>query len=206
MTGEFTCKGCYALLSACGWCAKCDKERMQMRWEGQPPTHEEALAYFRTRSSDRASDKSVERHGGSMKLLKLLAPLLIMLGVAVTEYAQPNTWHTLGRLTAPERKSASYKFLVGKFGANRLMAECDTEGAALMGEGYLFQVASDTDSADGELYGTALGHGATLQQALDSAAASYIDPATTRRLHREMAQEQAEREARERAYRKKCCP
>lgn len=46
-----TCKGCYALLSACGHCTRCHQERAEMRWEGHVPTHEEeALQFWRDKT------------------------------------------------------------------------------------------------------------------------------------------------------------
>lgn len=111
-------------------------------------------------------------------------------------------WHSLTRLTQQQKVSASYKFLVSKFGANHILTKCDPQEAAELGEEYLIQVM---DNGDGKIVGETIGHGATLQAALDNAATSYISPEQLRALDAYSAREDKEEKKREAEYRKKCC-
>lgn len=111
-------------------------------------------------------------------------------------------WHVLTQLSPRQKSSSSYKFLSGKFGAGHLLVDCDPEEAAGLGGEYLIQIMS---VGDGTRDGETVGHGATLQQALNDAAYSYISPAEVRRIRAYSAREQAEEEKRAAVYRKKCC-
>ena len=134
--------------------------------------------------------------------MKTLALLCLILTCATGCQSQVNEWHPLVRLTPSQAHSMSYRFLVSKFGADHLLTECDPEEAAQLGDSYLFQVMGDgNDERDGET----IGHGATLQEALDSAAASYIPPAEVIALRKQMEQQNREIQKRTAEYRKKCC-
>ena len=131
-----------------------------------------------------------------MKLYSLA--LLALLLTGCTSPAQVNEWHPLTQLTASQRSSESYRFLVGKFGASHILTECDAEEASLLGDEYLFQIMG---SGNGET----IGHGTTLQDALDSAMRSYMTPARVAAIEKQMQEEEKERQRREEVYRKKCC-
>lgn len=110
-------------------------------------------------------------------------------------------WHRFTP-TPKQRASASYKFLLSKFGENNIEAECDTEEAALLGEEYLNQIMGDGDELRN---GETIGHGRTVQEALDSAAASWISPAQLREIRKEEDRLEAERNRRAKEFEKKCC-
>lgn len=127
---------------------------------------------------------------------RVLISLAMLLSVGCAGQAE---WRPLSHLTSSERESASYKFLVGKFGADHLMVECDPE----MGdEDFLWNVMDDF--SDRYKYGETLGHGATLQNAIDDAASEYISGPGVRRLEAEIAQEDKAQQARIEKLRKKC--
>ena len=130
---------------------------------------------------------------------RIFALLLIAASFSV---AHADNWHALTKLTKTERESTSYKFLVSKFGARNLLVICDPEEAADAGPEYLIQVMG---SGLGERVGETIGHGETLQSALDAAAASYISPETVRKLHEEWQQRAKERALAVAKYKKMCC-
>jgi hypothetical protein len=128
--------------------------------------------------------------------------LILLILIPVTGCSQVNEWHHLKKLTDSQRQSSSYKFLVSKFGTNGIYTECDTYEAAALGEEYLFQIASLGNSdKDGET----IGHGATLQEALDSAANQYMSPEEVREIRKQEAIQEVERKKVEEEYAKKCC-
>lgn len=122
--------------------------------------------------------------------------------LALSGCSAQGQWHKLTRLSASEKTSHSYQFLVGKFGAAHLLTECDTDEAALLGDNYLFQVMGEGDDLR---VGETIGHGATLQEALDAAEWSYISPSRVKELRAELAERDKEFEQRKAEYRKKCC-
>lgn len=134
-----------------------------------------------------------------MKNISLL--ILIVLLFLPLAACSDDGWHTLKKLTPSERASASYKFLVSKFGDNHISVECDPEGAARLGGNYLIYVLGDRKDVE---QGETLGHGATLQDALDNAASSYISPSTVRALRSQKDQDDNAINKRATEYRKKC--
>lgn len=127
---------------------------------------------------------------------------LVLLCGCSRVHCQVNEWHSLEHLTTAQKASASYKFLVRKFGPDGLITECDAEEAALLGGDYLFQVGSIGNSL---LVGETVGHGASLQAALNDAAAHWLSPAQVKAFNAEMEQDEKAERKREAEYAKKCC-
>lgn len=130
--------------------------------------------------------------------LKLTALVLL---VPLTACSQVNEWHSF-HPTVSQRDSKSYKFLISKFGANNIETECDAEEASINGEEYLFQIMGEGPDI---IVGETIGHGRTLQEALDNAADNYLSPQHIKDLRQDSDQREAERAKREAELKKKCC-